>query len=189
MHRRSAPGIRAVRDQDLDPARQDAPGRSAPAGVEQGRDPGLGIDQVDGNAIRDRDREEQSRRPGGVPVEAIENAPAIPARGVPRHVGAMALDGEYLGVKIGQRPPEIAPALHDLPDRLRGPEAEIEARDAFAPSRDPRHERRIARPRLGELEPGNGPGKFGFSHERSRQSHPTRWMSAPSARRRVSIFS
>ena len=120
------------------PPRQD-PGRgSSPAGMEQRQDPGLGIDQVDRNAIGHRNREQQPRGTGGVPIEAIEDPPAIPARRMPGDVGAVALDGENLGVEVGQRAAQVAPALHDLADRLHGPEAEIEAWRALAAARDAR---------------------------------------------------
>jgi len=73
---------------------------------------------------------------------------------VPHDVGAVALNREDLGVEIGERPAQVAPALHDLSHRLHGPEAEIEAGRTFSAAGDAGNEA-VLPPRI-ELEARDG---------------------------------
>src|SRR5207253_10658733 len=68
---------------ELDTALQDPSRGAAPPGVQQRDHPLLGRCQVDGDAVGDRDGEQQSGRAGRVAVAAVEDEPAGGGRAVP----------------------------------------------------------------------------------------------------------
>ena len=70
------------------------------------------------------------------------------------HPGLVHLVSQYMGRKARLGGAELPPSGHDLPDRLSGPEAEIERLLPCPSSGNARHNAETLPP-AGNLEPGN----------------------------------
>jgi hypothetical protein len=109
----------------IEPAREYAARRAAPAAVEQ-RDAFARDGEVYRNAVRHRHREQYTRRGGDPPINPFDLHPA--ARRTHRHhLDAVDLVSQDHRRKAGKRMPQDTPAAHDLADRGIAPEAEVES--------------------------------------------------------------
>src|SRR5882724_7850487 len=152
------------------------PGRGAsPAGVEQPHHASSRDNQVDRDAIGDRDEEHGAGRARHVSIEAILDHPPA-GRVVPSEFHPVYLVGHDEPAEAGLRRPEGAPASHYLPDRLAGPEAQVEAgTPGGTPSGDARHHAEalppggdfVTRDWAGERAFGEGTGGDGSRRERA----------------------
>src|SRR6266481_1684921 len=77
--------------QELHAALQDASRSPPPSGVEQRNHVFLGCDEVDGDTIGDRDREQQPSCSGRVPIHPVHDQPPGAGRRMPLHRGAVHL--------------------------------------------------------------------------------------------------
>src|SRR5207249_91220 len=109
----------------IDAPLQDPARRAPPAGVQQRHDVFVRHDEIDRNAIGDRDGEEHSAGPRSVPVHAVEDEPAFLPLAVPLHGRSVDLVAEQHGGETGAKGgAEGPPAGHDLPDVLLAPQPE-----------------------------------------------------------------
>src|SRR2546422_392056 len=100
-----------------DPAR-----RAAPTGVQQRHNLLVRHDEIDGDAIGDRDGEEHPAGPRSVPVHTVEDEPALLPLTVPLHGRAVDLVAQHDAREGGaEGSAESPPAGHDLPHVLLAP--------------------------------------------------------------------
>lgn len=125
--------------QELNTASEYATSGAAPAGVEQRNRALFGGNQVNRDAVGHGDEEERTGSGGSVAISPVDDGPPFGQRGVPEHAIAVNLMGDDRPRALRQRRAEPAPAFQHRPDRLRGPEAEVEGLVGVASSSgDPR---------------------------------------------------
>src|ERR1041385_460927 len=148
----------------LDGARQHADSGAPPPRVQERNDALVRQREIHRDAVGDRDGEQHAGLRGGMPIDAIEDQPALGQLLVPPDRRAGDLMREDDGRKArGEGGAERAPAAHDLPDGLLAPQSEThrpsrDAGDEPVPIRPLRQlearQRRVADRRFARFKPG-----------------------------------
>jgi hypothetical protein len=108
------------------PFGEDSPRDPTPAGMQQRDLLRPGVEEVDRNAVGHGDIEHDPGDGGGMTIYPFDLGPPGHQPIMPEHPGLVYLVSQHMDRKSGLGVPQLSPPLHDLPDRIPGPEPQIE---------------------------------------------------------------